>query len=75
LSFRTSTAEFAKRVATNPAAAGLKDVDGVITLGGGLPILSGAEVIGAIGVGGAPGGDKDEACSQAGISKIADKLK
>jgi uncharacterized protein GlcG (DUF336 family) len=75
LSFRTSTAEFAKRIATNPAAAGLKDVDGVITLGGGLPILSGSEVIGAIGVGGAPGGDKDEACSQAGINKIADKLK
>ena len=75
LSFRTSTAEFAKRIATNPAAAGLKDVDGVITLGGGLPILSGAEVIGAIGVGGAPGGDKDEACAQAGINKIAEKLK
>ena len=75
LTFRTSTNEFAKRIATNPAAAGLKDVDGVITLGGGLPILSGAEVIGAIGVGGAPGGDKDEACSQAGINKIADKLK
>jgi uncharacterized protein GlcG (DUF336 family) len=75
LSFKTSSAEFAKLVATNPAAAGLRDVDGVIMLGGGLPILSGTEVIGAIGVGGAPGGDKDEACAHAGISKIAEKIK
>jgi uncharacterized protein GlcG (DUF336 family) len=75
LSFKTSTIEFAKLIALNPAAAGLKDVDGVITLGGGLPIFSGAEVIGAIGVGGAPGGDKDEACAHAGINKIAEKLK
>jgi uncharacterized protein GlcG (DUF336 family) len=75
LSFKTSSAEFAKRVATNPEAAGLRDVDGVITLGGGLPILSGVEVIGAIGVGGAPGGDKDEACARAGINKIAEKIK
>ena len=75
LTFKTSTNEFAKRAATVPGAAGLKDVDGVITLGGGLPILSGSEVIGAIGVGGAPGGEKDEACSQAGINRIAERLK
>jgi uncharacterized protein GlcG (DUF336 family) len=27
-----------------------------------------------LGVGGAPGGDKDEACAQAGVAKIADRL-
>jgi uncharacterized protein GlcG (DUF336 family) len=73
-SFRISSAEFANRVATNPAAANLKDIKGVIALGGGLPIRSGDEVIGAIGVGGAPGGDRDEACAQAGINKIAGRL-
>lgn len=73
--FRVSTTEFAKRLASNPAAANLKDIEGVIVLSGGLPIVAGAEVIGAIGVAGAPGGDKDEVCAQAGISKIADKLK
>lgn len=29
---------------------------------------------GAIGVSGAPGGDKDEACARAGIARIADRL-
>jgi uncharacterized protein GlcG (DUF336 family) len=32
-------------------------------------------VIGAVGVSGAPGGEKDEACSNAGIAKVASKLK
>ncbi|HEU4358811.1 MAG TPA: heme-binding protein, partial [Xanthobacteraceae bacterium] len=35
----------------------------------------GDEVIGAAGVSGAPGGDKDEACVQAGLEKIAADLK
>jgi len=34
---------------------------------GGVPIKAGTETIGAIGVSGAPGGDKDEACANAGI--------
>ena len=38
-------------------------------------IKAGNEVIGAIGVSGAPGGEKDEACANAGIQKLADKLK
>jgi len=32
-------------------------------------------MIGAIGVSGAVGGDKDEACAMSGIAKVADKLK
>jgi uncharacterized protein GlcG (DUF336 family) len=50
-------------------------IDGVIGIAGGLPIKVGDETIGAIGVGGAPGGDKDEACAAAGIAKAADALK
>ena len=38
-------------------------------------IKSGDDVVGAIGVGGAPGGDKDEVCAQAAVAKIADRLK
>jgi uncharacterized protein GlcG (DUF336 family) len=32
-------------------------------------------VIGAAGASGAPAGEKDEACIQAGIEKVADQLK
>nr|WP_295901333.1 heme-binding protein [uncultured Bdellovibrio sp.] len=59
---------------TNPTAQNLGQIDGFLLLGGGLPIRSGTAVIGAIGVGGAPGGPLDEVCAQAGIDKIKDKL-
>ena len=48
---------------------------------GGLPIMVGNEVIGAVGVGGTPtrngiaGGLGDEACAKAGLDKIKDRLK
>ena len=75
VTFRQPSADWAKRVLTEPAVAGLKDTEGTIALGGGVPIKAGNEVIGAIGVSGAPGGEKDEACANAGIQKVADKLK
>jgi uncharacterized protein GlcG (DUF336 family) len=50
-------------------------VEGTVMLAGGVPIKVGSDTIGAIGVSGAPGGDKDEACANAGIAKIAEKLK
>lgn len=50
-------------------------VEGTVMLAGGVPVKVGTDTIGAIGVSGAPGGDKDEACANAGITKVADKLK
>ncbi|MGA8818199.1 MAG: hypothetical protein WB624_12965 [Xanthobacteraceae bacterium] len=38
-------------------------------------VRAGGEAIAAIGVGGAPGGNLDEACAKAGLDKIADRLK
>ena len=75
VTFKQPSADWAKRVLTDPAVAGLKDTEGTIALGGGVPIKAGNEVIGAIRVSGAPGGEKDEACGNAGIQKLADKLK
>jgi uncharacterized protein GlcG (DUF336 family) len=58
-------------VVNNPATEGLRDMnDNILILGGGLPIVVDEEIIAGIGVGGAPGGDLDEACAQAGIDKI-----
>jgi uncharacterized protein GlcG (DUF336 family) len=58
----------------NPAAA-LKDPTGVFALAGGVPIKLGTDVLGGVGVGGVPGGEKDEACANAGLAKVADQLK
>jgi uncharacterized protein GlcG (DUF336 family) len=60
---------------SNPGAQNLGQIDGFLLLGGGVPISSGAgAVVGAIGVGGAPGGNFDEECANAGIDKIKDRL-
>ena len=72
--FGITTAEFANFIA-NPAAAGLKEITGVIPLAGGVPIRAGNDLLAGIGIGGSPGGDKDEACANAGVAKYADQLK
>lgn len=50
-------------------------IPGTINAQGGVPIKVGDVTIGAVAVSGAPGGDKDAACANAGIAKVADKLK
>jgi uncharacterized protein GlcG (DUF336 family) len=74
-SFKAPSGVVRERLMGNPAAAGLQFVPGILMVQGGVPIKVGEEVVGAIGVAGAPGGDKDEACAQAGIDKIKDRLK
>jgi uncharacterized protein GlcG (DUF336 family) len=66
--------EFMK-VTSDPANAYLKQIPNTVAVGGGVPIKVGNEVIGAGGVSGAPGGEKDEVCANAGIAKVADALK
>jgi uncharacterized protein GlcG (DUF336 family) len=49
---------------------------GGVPLQGGVPIKIGHDVIGGVGVSGAPTGDaREEACAQAGIAEITDRLK
>jgi uncharacterized protein GlcG (DUF336 family) len=71
---RVSTGEMAKQVATPGAFNPTLYDRGLVALAGGVPIKVGDQAIGAIGVSGAPGGDKDEACANAGLAKIADRL-
>jgi uncharacterized protein GlcG (DUF336 family) len=61
--------------ATAQTAAATTAMTNIIALPGALPIKVGDETIGAAGVSGAPGGDKDEACVKAGLDKVADQLK
>jgi uncharacterized protein GlcG (DUF336 family) len=72
--FRIASGEMVKRLKDNPQLS-LIHLANVIAAQGALPIKVGEEVIGAIGVSGAPGGEKDEACAQKGIEKVADMLK
>jgi uncharacterized protein GlcG (DUF336 family) len=62
-----------KNFTDKPENAFLKQIPNVVAVGG-VPIKVGNEVIGAVGVSGAPGGEKDEACANAGIAKVAASL-
>src|SRR6266511_809495 len=72
--FRIPSGEMEERLKKNPQM-GAQYLSGFTTGRGALPIKIGEEVIGAAGASGAPGGEKDEACVQAGIEKVADQLK
>ena len=60
-----------------PAGTGIAPatIPGTINAQGGVPIKVGDATIGAVAVSGAPGGDKDAACANAGIAKVAGQLK
>jgi len=72
--FRVPSGEIANRLKENPALP-FVHLSNVIAAQGALPIKVGDEVIGAVGVSGSPGGDKDEVCAKAGLDKVADQLK
>jgi uncharacterized protein GlcG (DUF336 family) len=63
------------QASSTPEGALLRQIPGTVAIGGGVPIKMGTETIGAVGVSGAPGGEKDEACAKAGIEKVAAQLK
>lgn len=70
---RSPSGEMAKR--TQPGLAGFMLLDRITSIEGGLPIFSASkELVGAIGISGAPGGEKDAACAQAGLDRIARSL-
>ena len=74
-SARNATAAMAEGVEKNPAQRNVAAIEGFLLLGGGVPVKVGDEVIGAVGVGGAPNGLIDEECANAGIEKVKAKLR
>lgn len=74
-SAKNTTTAMMEGAQKNPAGANLVYMPGFLLLGGGVPIKAGNEVVGAVGVGGAPSGQIDEQCALAGIDKVRDLLK
>ncbi len=52
----------------------MNHVEGILVLQGGWPIEAGGYRLGALGVSGAPGGDKDEACARKALEKVEERL-
>ncbi len=74
VNFGRNTSELVKAIHDGTLSAGLATLPNVVMLSGGLVIEAGGALLGGVGVAGAPGGDKDEACAKAGLEAIRDKL-
>src|ERR1700733_9024373 len=72
---RNQTSLQTMKLLEDPANAFIRQIPNVVGVGGGVPIRAGNEPIGGVGVSGAPGGEKDEVCANAGLAKVADALK
>ena len=70
-SLRDSTHKYAVLVAQKPELQSLTRLnDNILLLGGGFPIKVSGEVVGGIGVGGAPGIEFDEVCASAALKVL-----
>ncbi|PSW22064.1 heme-binding protein [Photobacterium sanctipauli] len=71
VSMKQPTANLMKLVAEKPLMDPLRDMDdNLLFLAGGLPIEYKGQIVGAIGVGGAPGGHLDVICAEAAIKTV-----
>ena len=52
----------------------LNHINGLIVMTGGIKITAGGFNLGAIGVSGAPGGEKDEACAKKALNKLQERI-
>src|SRR5947207_5657112 len=71
--FRMTTEDFVKEMATRPVRREQTTLPHVIAIPGGVPIKVGNDVIGGVGLSGSPG--VDEPCVRAGLDKVKDQLK
>ena len=74
-SAKSATTSMMETAQKNPGAANLVHIPGFLLLGGGMPVKVGNEVIGAVGVGGAPGGHLDDQCVAAALESVKEQLK
>jgi uncharacterized protein GlcG (DUF336 family) len=69
-----TSGKFFEMTKTSPYAPRLSTMHNVMALPGAVAFKSKNAIVGALGVGGAPGGDKDEVCAAAGVAKVAGRL-
>ncbi|WP_210495213.1 GlcG/HbpS family heme-binding protein [Microvirga antarctica] len=74
LTYRQPSVNIERRVRADPGDE-LVLLNHIMPAQGGLPVIVDGDTIGAVAVSGSPGGEKDEACAQAGLDRAADLLK
>lgn len=74
ISFKTDTLSLAPLTQAGQEASGIRFVPNTIMAGGGVPIEAAGSLVGGVGVSGAPSGQADHDCANAGIESIMDDL-
>jgi uncharacterized protein GlcG (DUF336 family) len=74
VSFRADTLVLADSTSPNSPQSGARHIDNVLMIGGGIPVLVSGSIVAGIGISGAPTGEADHACAQAGIDAVTEKL-
>ena len=74
VTFRTNTTTLAAETQAGKPSSGIRQRPGVVAVGGGKMIEGGGSILGGIGVSGAPGGDRDDTCADAGIAAIREAI-
>jgi len=72
--FARDTSELAKMLRTGEINRPLGNLPELMFVAGGLVIQAEGSTLGAVGVSGGSGGDKDEHCAKAGLAAVQDKL-
>jgi uncharacterized protein GlcG (DUF336 family) len=72
----TRTSQFVELIQKAPHGAGpeLADLPDIFANAGGVAVKRGSEIVGGLGVGGSPGGNRDEACAADGVAAIANEV-
>lgn len=73
-SFKSDTLSLAENTKPDSAHSGARLIDGVLMLGGGIPVTAAGSTVAGIGVAGAPSSTEDHACAQAGIDAVVERL-
>ncbi len=74
VSFKTATVDMIEATAPGRPEGGIRNLPGVVMVGGGVPFEASGGIVGGIGISGAPGGEADHACALVGIEAILESL-
>ncbi|MDH5556915.1 MAG: heme-binding protein [Alphaproteobacteria bacterium] len=74
VSFRTDTQAMAEETQAGKEASGVRFVDEAMMVGGGVMVRAAGDLVGGVGVSGAPGGTADDGCARAGIEAVQGDL-
>ncbi len=74
VSFREDTLTLADNTGPGSRLSGSRFIEGVVMLGGGIPVSASGFIVAGIGVSGGPTAEANHACAQAGIDSVTERL-